>query len=102
VLGRLLWASPFIPGFKEKVRPIEALLSPRSEGEWTQECTTALNALLRDVEKRLTLAIANPHAPFQAYASLGEEAGMVVLTQPQACGAVRVVALVSRSLTNYE
>lgn len=41
----------------------------------------ALNELLRDVEKRLTLAIANPHAPLQAYASLGEDTGMVVLTQ---------------------
>lgn len=35
VLGRLLWASPFIADFKRKVRPIEALLSPRSEGQWT-------------------------------------------------------------------
>jgi hypothetical protein len=102
VLGRLLWASPFIPDFKAKVRPIEALLSPKGVGEWTQECTEALNTLLRDVERRLTLAVANPYAPIQAYASLGAEAGMVVLTQQQRDGDVRVVAMVSRSLTAYE
>lgn len=50
VLGRLLWAAPFVPGFKERVRPLEALLSPKSAGEWTQECTAALNDILRVVE----------------------------------------------------
>jgi hypothetical protein len=49
VLGRLLWAAPFIPDFKDKVKPLEALLSPKGEGVWTQECTEALNEMLRAV-----------------------------------------------------
>ncbi len=32
VLGRLLWAAPFIPDFKARIEPIEALLSPKSSG----------------------------------------------------------------------
>ena len=39
VMGRLLWAAPFIPDFKRKVRPLEALMSPKAGGVWTQECT---------------------------------------------------------------
>ncbi len=63
VLGRLLWAAPFIPDFKSKVKPLELLLSPKREGVWTQECTDALNMMLRTMEQRLTLAIANPYTP---------------------------------------
>lgn len=102
MLGRLLWAAPFVPGFKERVRPLEALLSPRSAGEWTEECTAALNDILRVVEKRFTLAIADPHAPLQLAVSVGPETGMAVMTQQQADGEVRVVALVSRALSEYE
>jgi hypothetical protein len=81
VLGRLLWASPFIPNYKQKVRPIEALLSPNGPGEWTSECTAALNALLRDVERRLAMAIAKPMEPVQVHVSMGPESGMVALSQ---------------------
>ena len=81
VLGRLLWASSFIPDYKRKVRPIEALLSPSGPGQWTPECTLALNGLLRDVEKRLALVIAKPSKPVEVHVSLGPESGMAVLSQ---------------------
>lgn len=102
VLGRLLWASPFVPNFKEKVRPIEVLLSPKSSGEWTEECTEALNDILRVVEKRLTLAVADPHSPMELYVSVGAATGLVVITQASQWGEVRVIALVGRGLTDYE
>ena len=35
LLGKLLWASPFIPGFKELVDPIEKLLSAGGDHRWT-------------------------------------------------------------------
>ena len=54
------------------------------------------------IERRLTLAIADPHAPLQMYVATSEETGMAVMTQHKADGEVRVVALVSRSLTPYE
>lgn len=34
ILGKLLWASPFIPEFKRMVAPLERLLSSGSSGEW--------------------------------------------------------------------
>ena len=102
MLGRLLWASPFIPDYKKKVAPIEALLSPSGPGAWTAECSAALNLLLRDVEPRLTLTIARPRDRVELHVSLGPTSGMVVLFQRREGGEVRVVGLVSRMLTAYE
>ena len=50
-----------MPHYKELVRPIEALLSPKGEGKWTIECTEALNKVLRVVEQRLEITIADPY-----------------------------------------
>jgi hypothetical protein len=100
-LGRLLWASPFVPNFKTLVEPIEKLLSPKGPGVWTEECTLALNKILRCIEQRLTLATADPYAPMDVYVSVGDESGLAMLTQ-LAGNEVRVIALVSRSLTSFE
>jgi hypothetical protein len=35
ILGKLVWASPFIPQYKKIVGPLEALLSRKSDGNWT-------------------------------------------------------------------
>lgn len=45
VLGKLLWASTFIPDYKFIVQPIERLLNRKKGSVWTQECTEALNQL---------------------------------------------------------
>ena len=76
-----MWAAPFIPDFKRKVRLLEALMSPKSGGVWTQECTQALNEVLRVIKQRLTLAIADPLAPIQMYVATGPETGMAVMSQ---------------------
>jgi hypothetical protein len=47
ILGKLLWASPFIPQYKKLVAPLEDLLSAGSSGEWGPECTKAVNELTR-------------------------------------------------------
>jgi hypothetical protein len=65
LLGKLLWASPFIANYKELVSPIEKLLSPKSGGEWSEECTDALNQALREIEKRLAVWIADPDLPLK-------------------------------------
>jgi hypothetical protein len=80
VLGRLLWASPFIPNFKERIKPIEALLSPKSPGVWTKSCTEALNELLRIIECRFTLAIANPHEPLAVDVAVSPDTGLAMIT----------------------
>lgn len=98
----MLWASPFVPDFKERVQPIEALLSPKGPGEWTEQCTEALNEVLRVIEQRLTLAIADPYQPMDVYISVGRDTGLAMITQQGPNGRIRVIALVSRGLTNYE
>ena len=80
LLGRLLWASPFVPNYKEEVKPLEELLSPKSGGVWSATCTAALNQVLRLIEARATLAIAKPHDPTQVYVYLSEKTGMAMLT----------------------
>lgn len=45
ILGKLVWASPFIPSYKRIVAPLEALLSRKSDGKWTMDHTAALNTL---------------------------------------------------------
>ena len=83
------------------MEPIEKLLSPKGPGVWTEECTLALNKVLRCIEQRLTLATADPYAPMDVYVSVGDESGLAMLTQ-RLGGEVRVVALVSRTLTAFE
>ena len=90
-----------MPNFKEIVRPIEGLLSPKGQSEWTPECTAALNTILRCIEERLTLATADPYAPMQVYISVGQDTGLAIITQ-QKGEDTRVIAMVSRSLTGYE
>ena len=46
VLGKLNFAATFIPDFKRVIKPLVSLLSSRSDGRWTVECTDALNKVL--------------------------------------------------------
>lgn len=101
LLGKLLWCSGFVPEFKELIRPIEALLSPQSEGVWTAECTAACNKLVQVIFGRITLTSADPHKMIYAYPSLGEHVGFLALTQ-SVRGVERPVAFLSRYLTKTE
>jgi hypothetical protein len=97
LLGRMLWASPFVPDYKRLVRPIEALLGARDDARWTAECTEALNEIARVVFQRLTLAIPDAHAPLEVHVSVGEETGGVVMVQGG-----RAISLLGRRLTKTE
>ena len=46
LLGRLNFASPFIPKYKTLVKPIENLLGKKKEAKWTEACTQAINVLI--------------------------------------------------------
>ena len=47
IVGKLVWASGFIPNLKEEIRPIEALLSRKDTAAmWNANCTAALNRLV--------------------------------------------------------
>jgi hypothetical protein len=47
VVGKLVWASSFIPNFKHIVGPIEQLLGRKKGQLWDARCTEALNELAR-------------------------------------------------------
>ena len=80
LLGRLLWASPFIVNYKVLVAPMEKLLSRTVEPVWTQECTDALNQMVKQIHHRMSLILADMSCPFKMYVDVGEEVFSIVLT----------------------
>jgi hypothetical protein len=69
-LGKLLWCSGFVPEFKKLIAPMEKLLSPASDGRWTQECTEACNQLVKVIFGRITLHQADVSLPLIVYPSV--------------------------------
>ncbi len=39
IVGKLNFAAPFVPNYKQLIRPIEALLSRQTNPKWTEPCT---------------------------------------------------------------
>ncbi len=81
--------------------PLEALLSPASDGRWTEECTQACNDLVKVIFGRITLHSADPYAPLTCYPSVQEDVGFIALTQ-EVQGEERPVAFLSRYLSKTE
>lgn len=69
-MGKLMYASPYIPAFKRLIRPIEALLGRKEELRWDRECTEALNALLAWVERSVRLFPASMGGILRFYPSI--------------------------------
>ena len=70
-----MYASPHIPHFKERVRPIEALLAGREVAVWSEACTAALNDLLRCIHVRVRLVPADPYGVLDLYPSVRDGVG---------------------------
>ena len=100
LLGRMLWASPFVPNYKAIAKPIEALLACKGEARWTQQCTDALNEVARVVFQRFSLAIPDSKLACDLHVSLGESTGAVIIVQGEEVQ--RAVALLGRRLTKTE
>ena len=101
VVGKLVWASSFIPGFKALVQPIEGLLSRKPGQLWDQRCTDALNELARLVFQRLQLGLADWSQPFQLHVEESRGVVQAVLTQ-QREGTTRPVSIICRRCTPAE
>lgn len=80
VMGKLVWASAFIPGFKEAVRLIEALLV-RSARTWDESCIAALNRLVALLFQRLKLGLMAPELPTELHAGYTAHALQAILLQ---------------------
>ena len=69
-MGKLMYASPHVPHYKERVRPIERLLAQKGEVCWTAQCTAALNDLLQCIWQRIRLVPADPRGVLVMYPSV--------------------------------
>lgn len=72
LLGKFLWCSHFVPRFKELVAPLEALLSPKGGGCWTEACTEAANRLVQVIFSQIQLHQADPYGVLHLYPSFGD------------------------------
>ena len=77
VVGKLMYAAPHIPHFKARIKPIEALLSAKGRVLWDEQCTAALNDLLRCIYARVRLVSGDPYGSFVMYPSVVGDAGFV-------------------------
>ena len=69
IVGMLVWASGFIPNFREEIRPIEALLSRKDTAAmWNANCTAALNWLVALIFRRMRLGLIDYAQPIDLYA----------------------------------
>lgn len=59
VMGKLNFASKFIPGYNRLSKPLKQLMSHAGGDQWTAEHTASLNALLRLAAAKLKLTVAD-------------------------------------------
>ena len=77
LVGKLMYAVPRMPHYKEHVQPIKALLSKRGDVWWTGECTTAINDLLWCIYTRVHLVSADPYGSLVMYPSVHDRTGFI-------------------------
>lgn len=80
IIGKLVWASGFLPNFKEEVRPIEALLS-RTTTSWTADCTDTLNRLVALIFRRMRLGLIDYSLPVNLFVGYTQHSMRAILTQ---------------------
>ena len=78
-MGRLNYASTFVPDFKWRVRPIEALLR-RDGGDWQREHTDALNEIAELVYQRIRLGLVDFQQPARIHVDADASDGSAVMT----------------------
>lgn len=81
LLGKLLWCCPFVPEFKQLISPLEKILNPQHDGTWGEECTEAVNQLLKIIFGKITLHSAHPYRPVTVYPSAYDGVGFLAATQ---------------------
>ena len=97
LVGKLIYASPHLSHYKERMKPIEALLSQRGNVRWTEECTAALNDLLQCIYAHIRLVPAGPYGSLVMYPSEHDGMRFIACLQNGA-----PVAFVSHHLSKME
>lgn len=78
LLGKLNFASLFVPNYTKIVAPIVRLLSRASDGIWKAEHTSALNQIVEIVLKRIQLGYYDITKP--AYLHVDVDEGHLAVT----------------------
>lgn len=79
MLGKLNFASLFLPNFKETIQPLIDLMGGKSDHKWTEAHTGALNELGRAVWERIRLSICDNKLPITMHVDAGDTFGTVAL-----------------------
>lgn len=56
-MGKLNFASMFIPEYKKRISPLLELLGKKSDGKWTEQHTKILNSLGQIILGRMKLGL---------------------------------------------
>ena len=102
-MGKLNYCSRFCYRYNKVVAPLKSLMGKQGDHIWTEECTAALNALMKVACDRLTLKLADWQLPFILTVDIDEEAtaGAVILSQGE--GKTRaIIMMVGRELSANE
>ena len=91
-----------MPDFKRMVRPITALLGESGGGVWEARHTEALNAIAEVVYRRLRLGLVDMSRGVDVRVDADLQDCCAVLTQQEASGETRVIAIMGRGLTKTE
>jgi RNase H-like domain found in reverse transcriptase/Reverse transcriptase (RNA-dependent DNA polymerase)/Retroviral aspartyl protease len=97
-LGVLGYQRPFIHGFAQLARPLTQLLKKDRKFEWTDECTTALNELIKIVTSDPVLHRPNYNLPFTLEVDASQYATGAILYQPNDKGRLCPVGYHSHTL----
>lgn len=80
-MGKLNYASTFIPDYKRRVVPLKSLLSKKSTGKWEPRHTDCLNQLAELVHQRVELGLCDMSLAAKLYVDVDEEHIGAVLVQ---------------------
>jgi hypothetical protein len=101
-LGVLGYQQQFIPGFANVARPLTNLLKKTTKFEWTEECTKAVNQLIKAVTSDPVLQRPNLAEPFVLEVDASQYASGAILHQPDKDQKLRPVGYYSRTFNQAE
>ena len=79
-MGRLNFASQFIPDYRRIVAPVMSLLGKKGGGQWKAEHTECLNLLAEMIHSRVKLGLCDMNKAVRLHIDEDSENGSVVLT----------------------
>jgi len=102
ILGVLGYQRAFIQDYARLAKPLNDLLKKGVKFIWTEECTTALNALIKQITEDPVLVAPNSDEPFELETDASAYAVGAVLFQKDERGKRRAIGYASKTLNSAE